>query len=287
MANINAKIPLDNYVQNGDTTLEQILNDVAAVNNGEKPGVAEQIRDQSNGKLIRVELVLPDSVASQAINAINANPGVPTTVHGCVPQLLATDLNASNPNGIVWGGAANWGYSAAIQAWDNATDWNPINQGLFVEALTSTGSILTRLGRLNGTPNPATNTYLDENKLVSAAPIRIRVLAQTAGALDGVNNPNVPAGEVLWEWKKTEVLTLNFSNGQSLALQPNNNFSLITTGSSLGATAQLFIYVASDGKMYVALFSGASEGVSFKLGTQVFGDIPLRTYDEACAHAHI
>lgn len=93
MPDVSIRVPLDNYVQNGDTTLGQLLNSISAVNNGEHPGIAEQIRDPSNGKLVQVRLTFPDTVSQTAVNAINNNPGVPHTCVAAPPALIESNLN--------------------------------------------------------------------------------------------------------------------------------------------------------------------------------------------------
>jgi len=104
MPNVTAKIPLDNFVQNGDTTLTELLAAVAAVNGGNNPGIADPVRDPATGKLVQVRLAFPDSVSQNAINAINANPGVPIVCAAVPEPLIGGDLRASGPDGIVFSG---------------------------------------------------------------------------------------------------------------------------------------------------------------------------------------
>jgi hypothetical protein len=79
MADNSAVLPFDNYAQDGDQSLEEAVQAVAAVNSGQRPLVADVVRDPTTGKLIQARLIFPDTVATAAVDAINKNPGVVST----------------------------------------------------------------------------------------------------------------------------------------------------------------------------------------------------------------
>jgi len=103
MANDKAVVLMDNFVQSGDLSLEQMVADVAAVNGGTKPGVAQIVRD-STGKLVQVELTFPDTVSQNAIDAINRNRGKAKPAVAIPTPWRIDDLNPGD--GMVWSGAA-------------------------------------------------------------------------------------------------------------------------------------------------------------------------------------
>lgn len=146
MGDTTIRIPLDNYVQNGDDTLNELIASVAAVNGGIKPSVADPVRDPATGKLIRVNLTLPDGAADAAATAINSNPAAKVEA-GCPEQLYARELNDAAPDGIVYSGALEAG--ALIQHISAA----PLPTGNF--------------GRLDG------NGYIDGEERLSAAPVQM------------------------------------------------------------------------------------------------------------------
>src|SRR3989304_7932511 len=92
MASERARVPLDNYIKNGDQTLAE-LSESVTTQIGATPGVANPVRDPATGKLVRVELTFPDTVSQQAVAAINANNGVPVVVTAIPQQLFISDLD--------------------------------------------------------------------------------------------------------------------------------------------------------------------------------------------------
>lgn len=93
----------------GEQALREIL---VALNQSAGTGAAAEVRAgtpvfDSNGKLVRAEIVPPpDSNVTQIAEAINSNPGV-AEVNTCFPQLQLNDLNPlGDPggDGIVIGG---------------------------------------------------------------------------------------------------------------------------------------------------------------------------------------
>ena len=119
------KVPFDNFQQNGDQSLSQIMADVQALSGGESANAAEVIRDPSTGKLIQVILngVLNNAVAN-ALAKINANPGV-TGATPIPDQFLAQDLDATA--GVTFTGDLEAGTIAA----GSAHDINVIVAGTF------------------------------------------------------------------------------------------------------------------------------------------------------------
>ena len=210
MAKVNTKIPLDNFVQNGDLTLDELIAAVAAVNGGVNPGVAEPIRDPSTGRLVRVDLTFPDTVSQAALDAINANPGVPVVVPAIPQQLFADDLSDAAPDGIVLAPVV-------------------LNVDGLQEIRVLAGS--NRLGLIKN--GGSGHVYTDGDELLSAEPVLVQILS-TSGS-DLVIAP-------------ADTLTFNLSATQSLALDIAGTLTIpkITTGFA----SALFLFVDVNGKVY-------------------------------------
>jgi len=76
--------------ENGDATIEQLKATLETL--GHSPNAAEPIRD-ANGKLVSVQLNLPDTASDAAVNAINAHAGVATAGPPLPTPLFLTDLS--------------------------------------------------------------------------------------------------------------------------------------------------------------------------------------------------
>ena len=263
MANVNATVPLDNFTQNGDTTLAQLLDSVAAVNGGNRPGVAEQIRDPATGKLIQVVLTMPDSAATAATNAINANPGVPTTVRHCYSQLMLSDLDQTA--GIAFDGPANWGRDAGITAPSGPTRLLVVGG----DGATDT------LGKLD--PWLDAGTYVDVNNLASAGPVRLFLSSD-------MNLLGEAAGQIAWQWLASETLTLKLSgaSGITVAVSPSKDLVYKTNPSTLANNGGLtmFFYINEIGQLLWQSYSRPQNGGDLFIDGVISGSIEPPGYGE-------
>jgi hypothetical protein len=154
MGMVIASVGLDNYTQAGDQTLAELQQSIQA-QTGAPPGIASIIRDPSTGRLVRVELTLPDTAAAQAAAVIAANKGVATTIVA-PPQLFLDDLK--DTGGIVLATVLEAGVTTP-QVVTVLASGNPVGT-------------LTNVG--------AGNVYTDGGELLSADPARVRFRANGA-----------------------------------------------------------------------------------------------------------
>lgn len=185
MANNSLVVPFNNDIQDADGSLEEAMQAVAAINNGNRPSVAEIVRDPSTGKLIQVRLIFPDTVGQAAVDAINDNPGVVTTCLNLPipPSQVFKNLNAAAPDGIVWSGGA----TAPV-----LTSFNFRNLlGGGAGSLTSSGFSRNDVGTLT-------------------LPFSLLVLRN-------VTDTGTPAD---FELLASQTITLNFADGDSLVISP-------------------------------------------------------------------
>jgi len=99
------KIDLDNSTQGGDTTLNQIEEDLKGIGLRYKP---YKIRDPNTGKLVQVTLHLPFDVSQAdlmtAQDKINANPGVAYSVSPLMESCFIFDLSNISFTGTLQSG---------------------------------------------------------------------------------------------------------------------------------------------------------------------------------------
>jgi hypothetical protein len=216
MPNIHdVDVPLDNFVQSGDTTLSELENEIALLNNGVKPGVANPIRDPATGKLVRVVLRVPETIAANAVSKINLNPGVPTTVVDCPPQMFADDLSDSTPDGIV--------YDQPLLSDGTHVIYGATVDGFLLGKLVNTG---------------AGNAYTDLSELLSAGQFMVYILNDSLAT-----DLTIATGDVL---------TFNFSATQAVVAALTADLTIpkrAIASPGFGNTVSLYLDV--NGKLYL------------------------------------
>ena len=217
MPDHKAIVPLDNFTQNGDQTLDELIDAVAAVNGNTKPGVANQVRDPATGKLVRVELTFPDTVSDNAINAINADAGVPTTVGAVPQQWQADDLDDT----------AGLAFSQTLEVESLPDTGHRID----AEAVPELG-LGVQLGYLRNTG--AGNAYTDQDEALSAMPLRLQ-LNNYGDTSDFV----VASGEVTVKVSAAKSQTLTLQS--ALTIPKRIHFS----------TNFVVVYVDESGNVYL------------------------------------
>jgi hypothetical protein len=245
MVNVVARVSLDNTVQAGTVTHEELLAAVTAAI-GSHPGVAQQIRDPLNDKLLITELTMPEAAAAAATAAINANPGV-AKVKVAAPQLSLDDLLDSG--GIEYAGVLATSENGGVR----------VDAGHLI--IVENGA--NRLG-LAYSLDGAVNLYEDGAESLSGSPIIIRFL----------NRPTSPEnGNVLSDLTvpSATLLKLHLSGALELALVRTNDIVVPAPTPTNGSYKEY--YVAQDGKLYLA-------------ATVVNGSLvgPYRTYDQATSY---
>lgn len=90
MPDVKFELGLDNRIKPGEQTLNELI--ATLQGQGHNPLAANVIRDPISGKLISVEVNLPDTAAADATNAINANAGVATATPPLPAGLGVFDL---------------------------------------------------------------------------------------------------------------------------------------------------------------------------------------------------
>lgn len=195
MADNSLVVPFDNFVQDANQSLEEVMQAVAAVNSGTRPSVAEVVRDATTGKLIQVRLTFPDTVATAAVDAINANPGVVSTCLNLpIPasqtaQLLNTF--GENPIAMIWSGA--WNNSNAKILYLGSPTGDPIGF-TFLARLAQSGV---------------------ETVVSSGVPIEPFAFLQFVTGFPGD-----------FIFNAVDTLTLNFIDGSQLVVSPNADFTI-------------------------------------------------------------
>jgi len=202
-----APVSFDNYVQSADITLEDVRNAAASGNGGVKPGIARQVRDPATGKLIKVELTFNDSASQNAVDAINANPGVPVASYYVPEQLMARGLDPANGLTI-----ANWDPINAVivlsrpnvspapyPAWGqstyniNTSTWSYVNVGAALDNPVRLGIQFQNYSNLNIIPAAATFTFLTlDGRTIVAQFLQDRIPSEVSSCLVGINGAIYP-----------------------------------------------------------------------------------------------
>lgn len=122
MANSKFEVYFDNRVKPGDTSCGEIISELAS--QGIAAQAAEPVRDPISGKLIKVNVHLPDTANAQATTAIDGNSGVAVATLNVPlpPQALVSDVtNITYPSvlsGDTDGG--NWDFFSVTYSSDAA-----------------------------------------------------------------------------------------------------------------------------------------------------------------------
>ena len=93
MGNVTIRIGLDNRVQPGEQTVQEILATLQA--QGENPNAANPIKDPLTGKLLGVDLNLPESASAKATAAVDGHGGKASSTGPIPDPLLLLDLDAA------------------------------------------------------------------------------------------------------------------------------------------------------------------------------------------------
>lgn len=226
MPNHFANIPLDNYVQNGEVTLNELINSVSAVNGGTKPGVAQKITDISTGKLVHVQLTFPSTVSTNAVAAINANNGVPITVVAAAPQLQVTDLHSAS--GIIYAGTLLPSPDAGI------SDGQVIHATL--DVFNELGSNLGSLYSPSNSTEPYVG-YYDLDSFTTAGPLLLKFAQQGGIETDFV----IP---------QATSLKVKLGNGSEISIIRNGDITVPAQATPAYSNWKEY-YVAQDGKLYL------------------------------------
>lgn len=204
-------ITFNNLLLSGDQSLTDLTNSISA-DAGLPPSAANIIRDV-DGKLVRVDLTLPDATSQSAIDAIVNNKGV-ANVQACFPQLMLNDLDAAN--GIAIGG----GFPALAAGQRIVASVFPLPSGF-----SGTIGILRSTG------------YTDFAALSSAGPVLIQVANfGVSGATDLVIPINA-------------TITLNHPGGPSVYTFQK---ALTLKAPSLDFTASYTFFLDDQGNLFVA-----------------------------------
>ncbi len=210
MPNVKFRMNMDNRVKPGLTTRSEVLANLRA--NGIDVQAADPVFDAVTGKLIRVDVMLPDTASQTAKDAIDANPGVSGTVIPIPEPLFVFDLeNMVLATHVLEVGTFN-------------------DQIQF--AVTSDGlAFRTSLGTLSN-PSGAGNVYADGSTNVNGRPFAIAILvARSAG----------------WTLPPSD-LTITYDGGKTLALANQSPIAITKLAGFLGSQTY---YIATDGKMYL------------------------------------
>jgi hypothetical protein len=161
MPSVKFEVTMKNLAVSGD----QALSDIMKALGPDNPNAANPIRD-AQGKLVRVEVSLPDHAAERARNAINDNPGVSKATPPLPTPFVVRDLSDDPPF---------YGIHSQVLILDP-------NEEVAIYACDDGLTNLTWMGSLTG--DGATNTYQDGADGIFK-PYAVLALLQSPGA-DGM-----------------------------------------------------------------------------------------------------
>lgn len=224
MSQAKFKIPFNNYIANGDTTLAAISamldEKIAAHAPGGSKRVANPIRDSATGKLIAVEIELPEAAAQQAVASLANNGGVAGEPVVIPAPLLILDFDATE--GIT--------YSGDTATWDGAASNGDRLVGMIHgQALPFPGFPFS--------PQDKFSFYkggvIDSEAVASAGQAYFRILNETVFSPKGT-------GDKVMRVKDGEV-TIKYGGGTVLPLKVNATELAVTEPATSGNLDTYFI----------------------------------------------
>lgn len=235
-------IGMDNRVQAGDSTIEEIIADMQA-GGIPNPNAANQVRDPTSGKLIQTDVHLPEASATVADNAINGNPGV--AINGGAEPIPLTMLDLVdiidtgiplNPGGA-GAGALQWCTVGYAQL-SGGGFGNPLGLIPFIDSIFhGTAGVYLDNGNVNPNPgaSPASFMWVRNRSLVA--------LTISSGSLD-----------------------LDFGPGPNLTLTTTQDIVIPALSSLTDDTKYQWFYIDAVGRLYRRmLFNGPSDPANFFL----------------------
>ena len=209
MPNVKFKIKMDNRVKPGLTTRNEVLANLR--DQGIDVQAADPVFDATTGKLIQLDVHLPEASSAAAKSAIDANSGVSGTVTPIPEPLFVFDLE----NVVLADTVLDPGASQDSMTFD-----------------VFSGTFANRLGTLRNVG--AGNVFTDQGNNTLGRPFFLVSLFNAANTAAWT----LPAGDV----------TLTYDGAQTLVLA--NAAGIVVDSSPTQNTSKVF-YVATDGKMYL------------------------------------